>query len=56
MYINGIQEVLSKEARLIAIQTLALSQIKYAITVWGTTNATQLSRVQTSKLCRKSCH
>ncbi len=33
MYINRIQDSLSKEARLIAVQTLALSHLTYAITV-----------------------
>ena len=46
MYINRIQNSLSKEARLIAVQTLALSHLNYAITVWGTANITQLKRVQ----------
>ncbi len=46
MYINRIQDSLSKEARLIAVQTLPLSHLNYAITVWGTANTTQLKRVQ----------
>ncbi len=46
MYINRIQDLLSKEARLIAVETLALSHIHYGITIWGTTNTTLLKRVQ----------
>ncbi len=46
MYINRIQDLLSKEARLIAVETLALSHINYGITIWSTTNITQLKRVQ----------
>ncbi len=42
MYINRIQDSLSKEARLIAVQTVALSHLSYAMTVWGTANTTQL--------------
>ncbi len=36
MYVNRIQDLLSKEARLIAVETLALSHINYGITVWST--------------------
>ncbi len=32
MYINRIQDLLSKKARLIAVETLALSHINYGIT------------------------
>ncbi len=46
MYINRIQDLLSKEARLIAVETLALSHINYDITIWSTTNIKQLKRVQ----------
>ncbi len=45
MYLNRIQD-LSKEARLIAVETLALSYINYGITIWSTKNITQLKRVQ----------
>ncbi len=56
MYENRIQD-LSKEARLIAVKTLALSHINYGITVWSTTNITQLKRVtKTTKLCCQSDH
>ncbi len=46
MYLNRIQDLRSKEARLIAVETLALSHINYGITIWSTTNITQLKRVQ----------
>ncbi len=57
MYINRIQNSLSKEARLIAVQTLALSHFNYAITVLGTAkyHATKKS-TEAAKLCCKSCH
>ncbi len=45
MHINCIK-YLSKEARLIAIETLALSHINYGITIWSTANITQLKRVK----------
>ncbi len=46
MYINRIQVLLSKEARQVAVETLALSHINYGITIWSTTDITQLKRVQ----------
>ncbi len=46
MYINRIQDSLSKEAKLIAGQPLVLSHLNYAISVWGTVNITHLKRVQ----------
>ncbi len=46
MYINRIQDLLRKEARLIAVEILALSHISYGITVWSTTSITQLKRVK----------
>ena len=46
MYINRIRNLLSNKARIIVIQTLVLSLINYGMTVWGTTNKTQLKRVQ----------
>ncbi len=44
MYINRIQDLLSKEARLIAAETLALSHINYGISISSTANITQLKR------------
>ncbi len=56
MYINRIQD-LSKEARLIAVETLALSHINYGITIWSTTNITHLKRVKkAAELCCQSGH
>ncbi len=46
MYISNIQDSLSQEARLIAVRTLDLSHLYYAMTVWGTANITQLKRIQ----------
>ncbi len=46
MYINRIQDLLSKEARRIAVETLALSLINYGINIWSTANITQLKRVK----------
>ncbi len=40
-YINRIQELLSKEVKLIAVETLDLSHINYGITIWSTTNISQ---------------
>ncbi len=46
MYINHIQDFLSKEARLIAVETLALSHNYYGILIWSTAITTQLKRVK----------
>ncbi len=46
MYINCIKEIFSSRARKIFIETLVLSIINYGVTIWGTTNKTQLKRVQ----------
>ncbi len=46
VYINRIQDLLSKEAKLIAAETLALSHINYGITIWSTANNTQQKRVK----------
>ncbi len=45
VYINRIQDLLSKEARLTAVERLALSHINYGKTIWSTTHITQLKRV-----------
>ena len=44
MYINHMQDSLSKDARIIAIQTASLSHIDYAMTVRSTCSITQLRR------------
>ncbi len=46
MYINRIQDLLSKEARLLAVETLVLSHINNGITIWSTANITQLKQVK----------
>ncbi len=46
MYINRIQDLLSKETRLIAVETLILSYINCGISIWSTANITQLKRVE----------
>ncbi len=46
LYENRIQYLLSKEARLIAVETLALSHIDYGLTIWSTENIKQLKRVK----------
>ncbi len=45
MYINRIQDLLSKEARLIAVETLALSHINYGITIWSKAHKGELGQV-----------
>ena len=46
VYLNRIKDYLSPHARTIAINSLVLSSINYGIKIWGSTNATQLQRVQ----------
>ncbi len=46
VYINRIQDLLSKEARPIAVETQTLSHMNYGITVWSTAGSTQLKRVK----------
>ena len=46
MYINRITDNLSPHARTIATLFVILSSINYGIRIWGSTNATQLQRVQ----------
>ncbi len=54
LYINRIQDLLIKEARLKAVETLALSHISDGVAAWSTANITQLKRVK--KLCCQSGH
>ncbi len=51
MYMNRIQDLLSKEARLIAVETQALSHINYNITIWSTADITQVKRAQKLQNC-----
>ncbi len=46
MCISHLQDLLSKEARLRAVETQALSHINYGIIIWSTANITQLKREQ----------
>ncbi len=46
MFVNRIKELFSSKARKIVIQTLVLSIVNCGMTVWGTTNKSQLKRVQ----------
>ncbi len=46
VYINRIRNQFSTKARTAVVQTLVLSLINYGMTIWGTTNKTQLKRVQ----------
>ncbi len=46
MFVNRIKELFSSRARKIVIQALLLSIVNYGMTVWGTTNKSQLKRVQ----------
>lgn len=45
-FINRHKDLFNKETRIMVIQTLVLSIIKYGITVWGTTNSTLINKVQ----------
>ncbi len=38
MFINRHKDLLNRDSRIIVVQTLVLSIIKYGITIWGTTN------------------
>ncbi len=53
MYFNRIRNLFSIKARTAVAQTLALSLINYGMTVWGTTNKTQLERVQNTNFSAK---
>ncbi len=46
MYINRIQDLLSKETRLKAVVSVALSHISDGVAVWSTANITQQKRVK----------
>ncbi len=46
MFINRHKDLLNKDTRIIVVQTLVLSIIKYGITIWGTTNTSLLNKVQ----------
>ncbi len=46
IYINGIKDNLSKNARKTVMQSLVLSIINYGIKVWGTINKTHMHKIQ----------
>ena len=46
MYVNRIKDNFNKNTRIIVIQSLIMSIINYGITIWGSTNSTQIERVQ----------
>ena len=46
MYINRIKHSFNKNSRISVVQSLILSQINYGISIWATTNSTQIGRVQ----------
>ncbi len=46
IFINRHKNLFNKKTHIIIVQTLALSIIKYDITVWGTTNSTLINKVQ----------
>ncbi len=46
IYINCISSYLDKATRIVVIQSLVLSHIKYFISIWGTTNSVHINKVQ----------
>ncbi len=46
MYISRIGDSLDKQTRVITVQTLVLSLIKYCIRIWGTASDTVIANVQ----------
>ncbi len=46
MYVNRIKDSFSNKIRTTVIQTLVLSIANYGLPIWGTTNKTQMKRVQ----------
>ena len=46
LYINRMSDRFDKETRTQIVQTLVLSMINYCLKIWGTTNRTQLQKVQ----------
>ncbi len=46
IYINRISSYLDKTTRIIVIQSLVLSHIKYCLSIWGTTNSTLINKIQ----------
>ena len=46
IYLNRIKNQVTSEVRVIMVQSLALSYLNYCPNIWGTTNKTQLHRIQ----------
>ncbi len=45
-YVNRIRDHLNKIAKIFVIQSLVMNIINHGISIWGTTNSTQIERVQ----------
>ncbi len=45
MFINRHKDLLNKDTRIIVVQTLVLSIIKYGLTIWGKTNTSLMNKV-----------
>ncbi len=46
IYINRISSCLDKTKRIIAIQSLVISHIKYCLSIWGMTNSALINKIQ----------
>ena len=46
MYVNRFKDNFNRISKITIILSLVLSNINYGIDIWGTTNATQIQRVQ----------
>lgn len=46
MFLRRISDNLDKPSRIIAVQSLVLSILNYCILIWGTTNSTQVAKIQ----------
>lgn len=46
MYINRLKDNFNKATKITIVQSLVLSVINYGLVVWGSTNQTQLDRIQ----------
>ncbi len=46
IYINCISSYLDKTTRIVVIQSLVLSHIKYCLNISGTTNSVHINKVQ----------